>query len=232
MVETTVILFEELKERGDLIRGLIKGGGVVAYPTETFYGLGADPRSDRAVERVQGLKSRPEGTPLPLIAASREALLEVVDSVSEEATLLIDGFWPGPLTILFKVKEGAGLAAGVTGTVTGRGPLGYSTVAIRVPGSPRAREVADLAGGLITATSANPSGAPPAETLDEALAYFDGRVDMVVGSGGGAGAGDAPGGTAILPSTLVDLSNGVLRVLREGAIPEGELLKVLSRVGR
>lgn len=180
------------------LAAVLRSGGVVAYPTETFYGLGALARHAAALERLARAKGRPEGKPLPLVAADL-AMAEEVAVVDGLARRLADRFWPGPLTLVMAAREG--LPDPVTG--------GTGTVGIRVPGSEVARALCRAAGGPVVSTSANPSGAPPpaaAADLDPGLvARIDGVLD----------AGPAPGG---LPSTVVAVEGGRLRLVREGAV--------------
>jgi L-threonylcarbamoyladenylate synthase len=178
---------------------VLRGGGVVAYPTETFYGLGALARDPAALERLARAKGRPEGKPLPLVAADAGMVQEVAE-LEGLARRLADRFWPGPLTLVLPARPG--LPDAITG--------GSGTVGIRVPGSEVARALCRAAGGPIVSTSANPSGgAPPVDVarLDAGLAArLDGILD----------AGPAPGG---LPSTVVSAAGDRLKLLRDGAIP-------------
>lgn len=181
------------------IGAIVRGGGVVAYPTETFYGLGALARDEVALGRLAHAKGRPEGKPLPLVAAD-EAMVEEVARLEGLARRLAERFWPGPLTLVLPARPG--LPAAITG--------GTGTVGIRVPGSEVARALCRAAGGPIVSTSANPSGGPPpaeAARIDPALAArLDGTLD----------AGPAPGG---LPSTVVSVEGERLALVREGAVP-------------
>jgi L-threonylcarbamoyladenylate synthase len=178
---------------------VLRGGGVVAYPTETFYGLGALARDLAALDRLARAKGRPEGKPLPLVAADAPMVEEVAE-LSGLARRLAERFWPGPLTLVLPARQG--LPAAVTG--------GTGTVGIRIPGCEVARALCRAAGGAIVSTSANPSGGPPPMepgALDgELAARLDGVLD----------AGPSPGG---LPSTVVAVAGDRLTLLRDGAIP-------------
>jgi L-threonylcarbamoyladenylate synthase len=191
----------------------LRRGGIVAYPTETFYGLGALARDAAAVERLARVKGRPDGKPLPLVAADR-AQVEEVAVVGDGAARLADAFWPGPLTLVLPARPGLPEAIAA----------GTGTVGIRVPGGAIARALAAAAGGAIVATSANLAGEPPpasAGALDPALAA---RLDLVLDGG------RTPGG---LPSTVVALAGDAdVRVLREGAVPIADLRAALRRGGR
>ncbi|HSM92903.1 MAG TPA: L-threonylcarbamoyladenylate synthase [Anaeromyxobacteraceae bacterium] len=180
------------------VAALLRRGGVVAYPTETFYGLGALARDAAALDRLARAKGRPEGKPLPLIAADA-AMVEEVAVLGATARRLAAAFWPGPLTLVL------GARPGLPDPITG----GTGTVGIRVPGSEVARALCRAAGGPIVSTSANPAGGPPPASggaLDAALrARIDGLLD----------AGPTPGGR---PSTVVRVDGERLVLLREGAI--------------
>jgi L-threonylcarbamoyladenylate synthase len=193
----------ELGARIEAAAAVLRRGGVVAYPTETFYGLGALARDEAAVERIALAKGRPEGKPLPLVAADR-AMVEQIAELGPLAARLADRFWPGPLTLVLPARPG--LARAVT--------AGAGTVGVRVPGSEVARALSRAAGGPIVSTSANASGgAPPAraEDLEPGLrARLDGVLD----------GGPAPGR---LPSAVVAVEGGRVRLLRAGAIPFDEV---------
>ncbi len=179
---------------------ILRRGGVVAYPTETFYGLGALARDAAAVDRLARVKGRPDGKPLPLLAADR-AQVEAVAVVGEGAARLADAFWPGPLTLVLPAR--AGLAEAIT--------AGTATVGIRIPGSDLARALAREAGGAIVATSANLSGEPPPASADALAAALVARLDVVLDGG------RTPGG---LPSTVVALvGDSDVRLVRPGAVP-------------
>jgi L-threonylcarbamoyladenylate synthase len=198
----------------DVLRAaeVLRGGGIVAYPTETFYALGALASSRVALARLTAAKLRPEGKPLPLLAADRDMLYGVAARLDPVAGALADRFWPGPLTLVLPAVEGLPpeIAAG-------------GTVGVRVPGSAAARELSRLAGGPITATSANLTGLPPPirpSDLDPVLLR---RIDAVLDGG------ESPGG---LPSTVVAVERGALRLLRAGAVPWDEVLAAAPPTSR
>lgn len=187
---------------------VLRSGGVVVFPTDTLYGLAADPRLGDAVARVFAIKGRPAGQPLPLIAAdARQAQERIV--LSGLGRRLSDRFWPGPLTIVGDALPG--LAEGVDG--------GTGTLAVRVPAHDVARRLAAALGCALTSTSANPSGGAAPRTAAEAAEALGERVDLVVE------AGPAPGG---LPSTIVDARVDPPRLIREGAIPFERILLTLT----
>ncbi|MFO0752234.1 MAG: L-threonylcarbamoyladenylate synthase [Thermodesulfovibrionales bacterium] len=177
---------------------LLRNGGVVAYPTETFYGLGAKYDLLPAVERVYEIKKRPAEKAMPLIIGMRELLPLLTDSVSVRAEELMRTFWPGPLTLLFPAR--AGLPAPL---VSG------GRVAVRIPGESFALQLARRAAFPITATSANISAHPPARTPAMLLDYFGSSLDCIID--GGESTGSAP-------STIVDVAGEKVTLVRRGAV--------------
>ena len=179
---------------------ILNNGGIVAYPTETFYGLGVKFDNEASLRKLYELKKRPEEKPMPLIIGSRASLSMIAASVNEIAESLMDKFWPGPLTLLLEAKKG--LSPYLTAD-TGR-------IAVRIPGESAALYLVREAGFPITATSANPSGMPPAEDADAVIRYFGEKIDMVIDGGRTAGG---------LPSTIADVTEKKIKIVREGAIP-------------
>lgn len=190
-------------------------GEVIAYPTETFYGLGADPANTAAIERIYAIKGRRAGEALPLIAADVDALMELGAEPTPIARRLAEAFWPGALTLVLPI-------------VAGRFPdaltAGGTTVAVRVPNSPVARAIASIAGGLITSTSANRSGHPPASTADDVHAALGDDIAVLVD--GGTTPGGGPGGA---PSTIVDVTSETPRLIRAGVVPWERVLESLKQ---
>jgi L-threonylcarbamoyladenylate synthase len=187
---------------------VLRRGGVVAYPTDTFYGLAADPRHDAAVSRIYEIKGRPPAAAMPLIAASREQAGQAA-GFAGVADRLATKFWPGPLTVVLPALPG--LAAPVLG--------GGTTVAIRVPAHEIARALARELGFPITATSANRTGQPPAVTAaDLGSAGLD-DVDLLLD------AGPCRGG---LPSTMIEAQGEGVRLVRAGAVPWERVLESLE----
>jgi L-threonylcarbamoyladenylate synthase len=188
---------------------LLQGGGVVAIPTDTLYGLAADASNPDAIERVFAIKERPDGMALPVLLADTEQLGLVATEVSAQVMRVAESFWPGPLTLI--VKRNDDLPPRLTS--------GNPTVAVRVPGHPVPRELAWRLGRPITGTSANISGDPDPHTLDALRAQVGDRVDYLISSG------PVPAGTA---STIVDLTGGTPRLLREGVIPFENIAALLN----
>jgi L-threonylcarbamoyladenylate synthase len=187
---------------------VIRAGGVVAYPTDTLYGLAVDPRDPRAVASLFRVKGRPDDRAIPLVAADHTAATQA-GRFTPRTRALAARFWPGPLTLLVKADES--LASAVH--------AGTRLVGVRVPDSNVARQLARAAGGLITATSANRSGAPP--TADPgAVADLAGLgLDLLLD------AGAAPGGP---PSTIVDVTAEPPLLVRAGAVPWERVLEFLD----
>jgi L-threonylcarbamoyladenylate synthase len=202
----------ELEARIEAAAEVLRRGGLVAYPTETFYGLGALARDGAAVERLARAKGRPDGKPLPLLAADR-AQVDAVAEVGPAAARVAAALWPGPLTLVLPARPG--LAPAIA--------AGTATVGVRVPGSEIARALARAAGGALVSTSANVSGAPPPARAEELSAELRARVDHVLDGG------PTPGGLA---STVVVVEGDALRLVREGPVPFGAVLAALRAEGR
>lgn len=185
---------------------VFRAGGVIAYPTETFYGLCVDPFNEKAIEALYRLKGRPQKSPIPLIIGDAGMLGKVVSDITPLAHKLMQRFWPGPLTIV--LKAGPGLPSRLT--------AGTGTVGVRLPGSSHARRLSKTLSSPITSTSANPSGEPPATRPEEVLSYFDGTIGLLIEGGtlkGGKG------------STIVDARGETPVILREGEVPSSLILK-------
>ncbi len=180
--------------------GLLRGGGLVAFPTETVYGLGADARSDAAVAGIYRAKGRPAFNPLIVHVPDLDAA-RACARFSDDALRLAAAFWPGPLTLVLPVREGSGLSPLVR--------AGHGTVGIRAPGHPVAQSLLRAFGGPVAAPSANPSGRISPTTADHVLAGLGGRVEAVV-DGGPCAVG--------LESTIVGFVPGPV-LLRPGGVP-------------
>ena len=190
---------------------ILRAGGLVAFPTETVYGLGADASNDAAVGRVFSVKGRPTDHPLIVHLADAEQLDGWAAIVTPTARLLADAFWPGPLTIL--VERSASVSLAVTG--------GRSTVGLRVPDHPVARELLRAFGGGIAAPSANRFGRVSPTTAAHVAADLGEDVDVVL-DGGPCRVG--------VESTIVDLTGEVPVVLRSGGISIDRLEELLGHV--
>ena len=182
-------------------------GGLVVFPTDTFYGIAADPRNTAAVARLFDAKARDAGRASPLIAANLVQAERAVE-FSDTARRIATRFWPGPLSIVLVARA-----------LVRRELLSGETAAIRVPDHPIARALAELSGFPITATSANLSGRPPANRCDDLDGPLLERVDVVIDGG------VTPGG---VPSTIVDLTSTPPRLVRSGPIAWERVLESLE----
>lgn len=192
----------------------LREGKRVAFPTETVYGLGADARSAEAVAGIFAAKGRPSDNPLIVHIADRSQLGDLTDAdrLDETSRRLMDAFWPGPLTLVLPAKPGA-VAANVT--------AGLPTVAVRMPDHPVALRLIEAAGCPVAAPSANRSGRPSPTRASHVLADLDGLIDGIV-DGGPTGVG--------VESTVVEVVDGVVHVLRPGGVSAEELRRVAGRV--
>ena len=182
---------------------ILAKGGLLAYPTDTVYGLGADFSNEMAVKKVVSVKKRKETMGLPLLLSKSEMLPLVTQNISPMAWTLMENFWPGPLTlVLQKTKD-------VSHVVSG----GRPTVAVRVPDHPVPRVLSEWLGRPIVGTSANITGSPSAESGAQAASQIGELVDLVIeGSSFGR-----------LESTIVDFTDKYPKILRQGAVPAEEL---------
>ena len=188
---------------------IIRNGGLVAIPTETVYGLGANGLDEDAVAKIFEAKGRPQDNPLILHVAEAADMEKFCHSIPDTAYALADAFWPGPLTMVLPARD----------TVPKRTTAGLSTVAVRCPDCAVTREIIRLAGVPVAAPSANISGKPSTTTAQHVLHDHDGRIDAIV-DGGACRVG--------LESTIVDLTEEHPRLLRPGGITPEQLLEVLG----
>ena len=185
---------------------VLKNGGVVAIPTDTLYGLAADVFNPAALDRVFAVKGRPDDLALPVLVSGWEQVKRVAENFPPQAQNLAERFWPGGLTLVVQKIPG------LPDRLTAGGP----TVAVRMPGHPVPIQLIDGLGGPITGTSANISGDADIPSLAELTAQIGGRVDYIVKSG------PVPEGKA---STVIDITSGHPKLLREGAIPFERVLQ-------
>lgn len=184
---------------------VLAAGGVIAFPTETVYGLGGDARSTEAVERIFAAKGRPSDNPLIVHLANPKEVLSLAERVNEVEEALMQAFWPGPLTLVLPVREGA-----VSELVT----AGLDTVAVRVPAHEIARSLIEQSGCPLAAPSANRSGRPSPTQARHVLEDLTGRIDGVF-DGGATGVG--------VESTVVRVVEGKVHILRPGGVTQEQL---------
>ena len=192
----------------DELVGIMRGGGLVAVPTETVYGLAGNGLDEKAVAEIYEVKGRPEVKPLSLMVHDAASMERYCESVPPQAYTLAKRFWPGPLTIVMKAKP----------CVPEIVRAGGETVGLRCPDHPLTLELLEKSGVPFAAPSANPSGEPSPKNADSVLKYFDGKIDAVL-DGGECGIGRE--------STLIDLSRTPYRILRQGALPADEIADAL-----
>lgn len=212
MIETRTVRLdpagEDLPGIGDIAAALLRGA-VAAYPTETFYALGAAALSNKGIDRVFRLKGRDPSKALSFIVSDMDMVREVASRLPPAFTVLAAELWPGPLTVVLPA------AAGFPERLLGPG----RTVALRLPPLAWLRSLVREMSEPLTATSANRSGERELADPAEVKALFGGRVDLLVDGG------PAPGGR---PSTIVDLAGERPRILREGAIPAARIEALLG----
>ncbi len=206
-METLMLTSKQLDKAAELIRA----GELVAFPTETVYGLGADATNETAVKKVYAAKGRPSDNPLIVTVSSVEMVNRYVDHLNEDAQKLIKKFWPGSLTMIFKLKPGV-LSKAVTG--------GLSTAAFRFPKNQLTLDLISKAGVPIVGPSANTSGKPSPTTAQHVLHDLKGKI---------AGILDDGPTTVGVESTILDMSVTTPAILRPGAVTEADIEAVLKR---
>ena len=214
MKKTIVIKIDEKNiedQKLDQAAEVLKTGGLVAFPTETVYGLGANALDQAAVASIFKAKGRPSDNPLIVHISHKDQLGELVSEIPKGAEIIMDKFWPGPLTLIFKK--------------TSRVPLitsaGLETVAIRMPDNGIALKLIEKTNLPIAAPSANTSGRPSPTRACHVLEDLDGKADVVI-DGGTTGVG--------LESTVLDLTGDIPTILRPGGVTYEDLLEILPRV--
>lgn len=199
--------FDEISHAAEIIRQ----GGLVAFPTETVYGLGADAKNPKAAKKIYAAKGRPSDNPLIVHIAEFEDLLQIADEVSSQAKVLAEKFWPGPLTMILKKNQN------IPYETTG----GLDTVAVRMPNHPVALSLIRESGCLIAAPSANASGRPSPTLAGHVKEDLEGKIPLIL-DGGEVGIG--------IESTILDLTEEIPMILRPGYITEKMLESVIGTV--
>lgn len=195
----------------DRAADIIKNGGLVAFPTETVYGLGADALNPKASDKIYRAKGRPSDNPLIVHIADPKHMEQIARDIPDKAYKLAEVFWPGPLTIILNKKDI------VPYSTTG----GLNTVAIRLPASKAAKDLISRSGGFIAAPSANISGRPSPTKAEHVIADLSGKVDMII---------DGGKSTLGLESTIIDLSTDEAVILRPGCVTKQMLENVIGKV--
>lgn len=188
---------------------VISKGGVIAFRTDTFYGLGVDPFNAAAVARLRQLKGREDNKPILLLISDADQVERLIAARSDEFKTAARELWPGPLTIV------SAAVAALPEEIT----AGTGTVGVRLPLDESVREFVRECGGVLTATSANPAGREPARRAQEVASYFTSDVDLIV---------DGGEVTATEPSTVLDVLTSPPRIVREGAIPRSVIEQLFA----
>lgn len=183
---------------------IMKKGGIIAYPTETFYGIGADITNPRALEKIYTVKGRGFNKPISILIGSREDLATFTDNISPSAESLMNRFWPGGVTLIFTASR----------AVPRKLTAETGKIGIRLSGNPVATLLAQSLSGAVTATSANRSGGRECVSAQEVIESIGERLDAVIDGG------RTPGGAG---STIVDITVDPPVVIREGVIPSAEI---------
>ncbi len=190
---------------------ILSNGGTVVFPTETVYGLGANALDEVAITKIYEAKGRPSDNPLIVHISSIEAIDKIAQNISDKAKMLMDKFWPGPLTLIFKKSDR------IPQNVTG----GLDTVAIRMPSHPIAKKLIELSQIPVAAPSANLSGKPSPTREEHVLQDLEGRVDVII-CGGSSEVG--------VESTVIDMTTDIPMILRPGGVTKEEIEEVIGKV--
>ena len=212
MTETEFISIEKdgIRKAAERAGEILKNGGIVAFPTDTVYGLGASCFQAEAVRNIFAAKGRPESKPLSILVSDIRQVSLLTDTVSEEALALMQQFWPGALTLIFRIREEASIPEEVT--------AGGSTIGIRMPDSEIARQIIASAQVPLAAPSANRSGNRSSVNAQEVREDLEGRVDLIIDGG------SCPVG---ISSTVLDVSTDNWKILREGTVT-GEMIEKVT----
>ncbi len=207
--QINIIPAEDWNENAGAIVDIIDNCGIVVFPTETVYGCGSKV-DNRGVENLAGLKGRAKGKPFQVLISDKKILAEWGAEPSTGAIKLMEKFWPGPMTLVLEIAP-----ARVPEKLAPAGKVGF-----RMPDHKLCLDLVHRCGGVIVATSANPSGKPVAKTCREAVHYFQGQIDALI-----------DGGTlsCASPSTVVSVNGDLVTVIREGMIPEKDILDTIDR---
>ncbi|MGB8509127.1 MAG: L-threonylcarbamoyladenylate synthase [Pyrinomonadaceae bacterium] len=190
---------------------IVRGGGIIAFRTDTFYGLGVDPFNEGALKRLKKLKGREDGKPILVVIGEATIADKFFAVKSRLFDVLSERHWPGPLTLILDARDEVSVEL----------TAGTRTIGVRLPDDDDVRAFVNECGGALTATSANAAGKPPARSAAEVFTYFPAGVTVF---DGGASRTERP-------STVLDLTGADARLLREGVVTRGELSETLRRIG-
>ena len=193
----------------DRVAEVISRGGIIAFRTDTFYGLGVDPFNREAVGRIKQLKDREENKPILIVISDYDRLHRFIGHISPAFELLAERFWPGALTLIG--RAGASVPEEIT--------AGTKSVGVRLPADDRVRALVRSCGGALTATSANPSRSAPARSAREVHDYFGEAIDLIIDDGPVE---------SDFPSTVIDVSGAEPRLIREGVIAWAQIVNALN----
>ena len=210
-INSTQLNNEENRKIIQTAGDILKQGGLVAFPTETVYGLGADALNEMAAHKIYEAKGRPSDTPLIVHITNMKDLEKVAEMIPDQARRVAEKYWPGPLTMIFEKTDI--VPYGTTG--------GLDTVAVRMPSEETARAVIDAGGGFIAAPSANTSGRPSPTTAQHVEEDLAGRIDMIIDGGA------VPIG---VESTILDMTVTPPMILRPGAVTKEMLEELIGEV--
>lgn len=194
----------------DHVAQIISTGGVIAFRTDTFYGLGADPFNRTAVQKIRELKGREDDKPILIVMSDRKEIDRLIPQRSQAFDHLAERFWPGPLTIIGRAAD----------KLSDELTAGTKTVGVRLPDDDTVRALIEACGGALTATSANVSGQPPARSVAEVENYFGHRINLIV---------DGGATTSESPSTVIGATTDEIKLVREGVIAWSEIRSALHR---
>ncbi len=187
----------------------LKNGAVIGYPTETVYGLGCDGLNPFAVEKIYQLKGRDYSLPLIILVNDKSSVYDLTTDIPEVAKLLMDEFWPGPLTMIFNVSSI------VPDVLT----AGKGTIGLRISSDPVCKILLEKFKKPLVSTSANPTGFKPAHSIEELENYFKSGIDLVIDSGLR---------NKTIVSTVIDLSGDNPEIKREGAVASSQIYKIIE----
>ena len=209
LLRTAILIVSYSEDTLKSTAEIVSNGGVIAFRTDTFYGLGADPFNQEAVRQIKQLKGREDNKPILIVISDYDQLDRFINSISPMFKSLAKKFWPGPLTLIGEACPY--LPAEIT--------AGTRTVGVRLPKDERVRELVRTCGGALTATSANPSHLAPATTALQVAEYFGEHLNLVIDDGLAQ---------TDRPSTVVDVSSDQPKLIREGVIPWSEISAALE----